>query len=185
MNGNYEVNCMNSIAKIDSLLHGVKDRVVRERLLVVRASYRAPLRDVAKIFGCTHGKVAYWLHRFEKEGIRGLSTREHPGRPKKIKPEQIVRIKEKVSKHDLLRGWRTKRVRELIVEETGVRYSNRQTIRILQSWNLVKIRPRPRFAFSKKEDREAFLKKTSASSHISHSTLPLSARTKASSSTNQ
>ena len=156
---------MNGIARIDSLLPKVKDHVVRERLLAVRASYRAPLRDVANTFGCTHGKVAYWKNRFEKEGVRGLSTRIHPGRPKKIKQYQEVRIKEKVSKHDLIRGWRTKRVRELILEETGVRYSNRQTIRILQSWDLAKIRPRPRFAFSKKEDRDAFLKKTPASSH--------------------
>ena len=48
-------------------------------------------------------------------------------------------------------GWQTKKVRELIHEEAGVKYSFRHTIRIIQSWVLTKIVPRPRYAFSKKE----------------------------------
>ena len=156
---------MDVIVRVDRLLPNIKDKNVRERLLMVRASYRVPLRDVAKTFGCTHGKVAFWKHRFEKQGVSGLSTKVHVGRPKKLNKEQEKSIREKVSKHDLVRGWRTKRVRELIVKESGVTYSRRQTIRILQSWGLSKIRPRPRFAFSKKEDRAAFLKKTANSSH--------------------
>lgn len=65
-----------------------------------------------------------------------------------------------VRKHDIKRGWRTSYIRSFIYEKAGVKYSVRQVIRISQSWGLSKIKPRPRYAFSRKEDREDFIKKT-------------------------
>ena len=130
--------------------------------------YNEPLRNVAKTFGYTHGKVDYWKKRYEKQGVRGLYTKPRSGRPPKINPEQGVEIKRIVRKHNIKQGWRTQQVRQLIVEKTGVRYSFRHSIRIVQSWGLAKIKPRPRYAFSKKEDRDEFIKKTRTTWHVSH-----------------
>ena len=137
-----------------------KDSLIRERLLMVQEAYILPLRDVAKKFGCTHGKVDFWKKRFEAGGVRVLATKKRPGRPPKLAPEKSVVIRRQVRKHNVEQGWRTKHVKELIYDKGGVRYSTRQTIRIIQSWGLAKIRPRDRYVYSKTKDREAFLKKT-------------------------
>ena len=55
-------------SKIKSSLQRVKDPVIRERLLMVQASCKEPLRDVAKTFGVTHGKVDYWKKRRQRPG---------------------------------------------------------------------------------------------------------------------
>jgi len=157
----------NITSKINATLKRINEPLIRERMLMVRASYSEPLRDVAASYGCTHGKVDYWKKRYERLGLRGLYTKVQPGRPKKINQEQEMKMKRTVRKHNLKQGWKTTQVRQLIHEEAGVKYSVRHTIRIVQSWGLAKIKPRSRYAFSKQEDREAFLKKTRATWHVS------------------
>jgi transposase len=150
----YELN------KIQKSLKSTKDPVIRERLLMVQASLKEPLREVAKDFTCVHGKVAYWKNRYLKHGLRGLQTKQRSGAPKKLTKEQETKLKRKVRKHDVKKGWNTKRIRKLIYEDTGIKYSVRQVQRISHSWGLSQIKPRPRYAYSKKDDREAFIKKT-------------------------
>lgn len=137
-----------------------KDPVVRERLLMIQESHTSSLRDAAKKFGCTHGKIDFWKKRFELGGVRALATKAKEGRPPKISREKAIILRRKVRKHNMTQGWRTKHVKELIYEDTNVKYSTRQTIRIIQSWGLSKIRPRARYAYSKEKDRRDFLKKT-------------------------
>jgi len=151
---------MSQLANIRSSLKRVKNPVVRERLLMVQAAYKEPLRDVSKTFNCTHGKVDYWKKRYETYGLRGLYTKPRSGRPPKMSEKQAMEIRRVVRKHDIKRGWRTSYIRSFIYKKTGVKYSVRQVIRISQSWGLSKIKPRPRYAFSRKEDREDFIKKT-------------------------
>ncbi len=150
---------VNPISKLRSSLKKVKDPVIRERLLMVQAAYEGPLRDAGKRFGCAHGKVDFWKKRYEKHGVRGLHTKPRSGRPAKITKEQSMRLRRMVRKHDAKNGWKTHGIKELIYKETGVKYCFRHTIRIAQSWGVAKIKPRPRYAFSKKGDRKAFLKK--------------------------
>lgn len=151
---------MNNMANIKSALDRVSDPVIRERLLMVQAAQNESLRDAAKTFRCAHGKIDYWSKRYDKYGLKGLQTKARSGRPKKISHEQEIKIKRTIRKHNVKHGWQTKQVRQIIHEEAGVKYSFRHTIRILQSWGLSKIKPRPRYTFSKKEDRNEFLKKT-------------------------
>ena len=158
---------MNKQNQINAVIKRVNEPLIRERLFMIRASYSEPLRDVAKKYGCTHGKVDFWKKRYEADGLRGLYTKSRSGRPPKIAKNQSVEIRRIVRKHNIKHGWRTQQVRKVIVERTGVTYSFRHVIRIIQSWGLAKIKPRPRYAFSKQEDRDAFLKKTRATWHVS------------------
>jgi transposase len=150
---------MSKISCVRSSLKRIRDPVVRERLLMVQAAYEMSLRDAAAKFCCTHGKIDFWKQRYEQEGVRGLYTRDRSGRPPKINCKQRSKLRRIVRKHNAMKGWRTRGIRELIRQETGVTYSFRHTIRMAQLWGLSKIKPRSRYAFSKKEDREAFLKK--------------------------
>ena len=158
---------MSQLSKVVSALGRVRDPVIRERLLMVRAAYELPLRDAAEKFGCTHGKVDYWKQRYAAQGVYGLRTKPRAGRPSKLSPQQSRTIRRTVRKHNMKRGWRTVHVRQLIAEEAGVKYSFRHTIRILQSWGLAKIRPRQRYAYSPEDGRKAFLKKTPATWRVS------------------
>lgn len=153
---------MSKLDKIKSSLKRITDPVIRERLLMVQATYKESLREVAKTFGCTHGKVDYWRKRYGKMGLKGLKTKPRSGRPSLITKKQAKEIRTIVRKHNIKRGWRTTHIRGAIYENAGVKYSVRQIIRISQSWGLSKIKPRPRYAFSKEEERADFLKKTGA-----------------------
>lgn len=150
----------NITSEINATLSRIKDPAIQNRLMMVRDSYHQPLRKVAASYGCVHGKVDFWKKRYEQLGVRGLYTKKQPGRPKKISAEQEKKIRRIVRKHNPKRGWRTTYISSTIKEETGVRYSKRQVIRISQSWGLSKIRPRPRYVFSSEEERKEFLKKT-------------------------
>ena len=151
------------LSKIKSTLKRITYPVIRERLLMAQSALKNPLRDAAREFGCAHGKIAYWKNRYLKHGLRGLYTKPRSGRPPKITPEQAKLIRRKVRRHNPKQGWTTKHVRSLIRNETGVTYTSRHILRISQSWGLSQIKPRRRSAYSKQEDREAFIKKTSPS----------------------
>lgn len=151
--------------QIQISLRRIKDPEIRERLLMVQAACQEPLRDAAKKFGCCHDKINYWKKRYETQGLRGLYTKPRDGRPSKISENEEAKLRRIVRKHNPVKGWRTQGVRELIVQETGVSYSFRHTIRIIHSWGMSKVKPRPRYAFSKEEDRTAFLKKPRSTWH--------------------
>ena len=127
---------------------------------MVKASFKKSLRDVADEFGYTHGKVAYWKNRYKKYGLKGLYTKERSGRPSKLKPAQAAKLRRKVRRHNIKRGWTTKHVREYIKKIGGVTYTERHVQRLSHKWGLAQIKPRKRSAYSKKEDREKFQKKT-------------------------
>lgn len=148
------------LKKIRNTLARVRNPVIRERLLMVQAALKYPLREAAIDFGCVHSKLDYWKKRYLKHGLKGIHTLSHSGRPKKISKEDELIIKRKVSKHDIKRGWRTKHVKEEIFRQTGVKYCERQVIRISQSWGLSQVKPRQHYAYAKKEDKDAFIKKT-------------------------
>ena len=158
---------MSVLSSVKRCLKMVKEPVVRERLLMVQTACELPLRDAASKFGCTHGKVDFWKKRFKEHGVRGLQTKPRPGRPRKISEEEELTIKQEVEKKNMVRGWRTIHVRELIEKTAQVEYSTRHTIRILQRWGLNRITPRMRYAHSKESARKAFLKKTRPTWHVS------------------
>jgi len=154
---------MDEIKKINRSLKTVKDPVIRQRLLIVKASFKEPLREVAQIFNCTHGTVGNWKNRYKKQGLRGLYTIPRSGRPSKMNKEQATKIKRKVRKHNPSKGWQTKTIRDLIKKEAGVTYSERQVIRISQKWGLSQKVPRQKYAYAKKGDKDEFQKKTTDS----------------------
>ncbi len=157
---------VNVVAKLKQTLKRVKDPEIRERLLMVKSAYQKPLRQAAEDFGVTHGKIDYWKKHYQQQGLRGLKTKQRSGRPPKITEEQAQTIKQTVSKKNMRQGWRTTHVRELIHKETGVQYTKRHTIRILQKWGLSRVTPRPRYAHSKESERKKFLKKTRPTWHV-------------------
>ena len=118
------------IQRINATLQRITDPVIHERLLMVKASFKKPLRDVAYEFGYAHGKVAYWKNRYKKQGLKGLYTKEKSGRPLKLNPAMAAKIRRKVRRHNIKQGWTTKHIREYIKKEGGVIYTERHVQRL-------------------------------------------------------
>lgn len=116
-------------------------------------------RRVADRLGCSHPKILYWKQRFEENGIGGLNTKPRKGRPVRISKRHEEGMVKKL-KEGSLYGWRTKAVTDLISRETGVRYSDRHTRRLLKKWGFALIRPRKRHINrASREEIEAFKKR--------------------------
>jgi len=157
--------------KLDELREAYKretDAKVRERILMVlwlgegESSY-----NVGRRLLCPHSKVLYWKKRFEKEGIAGLRDKPRSGKPPKLSMESEEHIKQQIGDGT---GWQTKTIRWLIREEAGVAYSERHVVRLMHAWGFEKITPRQRHAFADEKEREAFLKTSKSSWHLSQMT---------------
>jgi len=110
-------------------------KILKRILMVLYALKKETIRDVGRRLSCSHPTVLYWNERFEKEGLEGLKTRQKSGKPRKISRRQEVNLKRVFYKENPERPWTTKRALGLIVEKTGVNYSQRQVTRILNRWN--------------------------------------------------
>jgi len=136
-----------------------KDGDVKERLLMIIwlkegfSSY-----EVGRRLNCPHSKALYWQKRFKKKGVLGLQTMSRSGRPPEIQKEKETLIRDKLEDKNF---WRTKRVSELVYNETGVIYSERHVVRLMHKWGFELITPRKEHlqAASEKEQKE-FEKKT-------------------------
>ena len=68
-------------SRYDHRLHGV---------LLVAQGMTCP--EVARLLGDALRSVEYWVHRFEKQGLGGLTEGERPGRPSRLNEKQIKEI---------------------------------------------------------------------------------------------
>lgn len=153
------MNARYQLAKIKQSLRTARDPLIRERLLVVRSAYEYPtLRSAAKHCGKSYVSVKHWQDRYEAEGLAGLAPTPITGRPAKLSVLKALTIKQVVVRKSATQSWQVAQVREYIKRSGQVTYSLRHTTRIMQSWGLVPLVPRPRYAHSREADRIAFLK---------------------------
>lgn len=147
------------LAKIKRSLRTVSEPLIRERLLIVQSAYEYPtLRESAKHCGTSYVSVKHWRDRYQEYGLKGLAPTPITGRPPKLDPAEAKTIKQAVVRQSGKQSWQVKHVQEYIRHSASITYSLRQTIRIMQSWGLVPLVPRSRYAHSKEADRIAFLK---------------------------
>ena len=68
-------------SRYDHRLHGV---------LLVAHGLTCP--DVARLLGDAPRSVEYWVHRYEQQGLAGLTEGERPGRPSRLTETQVKEI---------------------------------------------------------------------------------------------
>ena len=68
-------------SRYDHRLHGV---------LLVAHGMSCP--EVARLLGDAPRSVEYWVHRFERGGLSGLTEGERPGRPRRLNERQMKEI---------------------------------------------------------------------------------------------
>ena len=68
-------------SRYDHRLHGV---------LLVAQGVTCP--EVARLLGDAPRSVEYWVHRYQQQGLAGLTEGERPGRPSRLSEKQVKEI---------------------------------------------------------------------------------------------
>jgi transposase len=123
--------------------------------------------DAARSGGMDRQTLRDWVHRYNQEGIAGLSNLSAPGRPAALTPEQMPQLKAIVLAGPDPRGdgvvrWRCCDLRRVIAERFEVEVHERTVGKLLHRLGLSRLKPRPHHPKRDLAAQEAF-KKTSLS----------------------
>ena len=108
-------------------------------------------RTVAGFLGDSPRTVAYWVNRFEAEGLSGLADADRPGRPCRLDEQQLQQIQEALRKSPSQFGftanlWDGKLLSHHIRQRFGVDLGTRQCQRLFRQFGFRLRKPRPLIA---------------------------------------
>ena len=111
------------------------------------------------------GRPCDWVHRYNAEGLAGLSNRKPPGRKPCLNSEELAKLSQWVEEgpelaRDGVVRWRRIDLRDRLAGEFAVYYHPRTVGKLLDKQGFSHISARPRHPKSDPEAQEAF-KKTS------------------------
>lgn len=125
-----------------------------------------PRGEAAKACGMDRQTLRDWVHRYNAEGIDGLSDRPRSGRKSRLSAEQEAEFAELVSKgpdlsEDGVVRWRRIDLRDVIEDRYSVSLHERSVGKLLYRLGFSHLSVRPRHPKADIEAQEAF-KKTSS-----------------------
>jgi transposase len=140
-------------SRYDHRLHGV--------LLVAQGM---SCRQVSELLGDAPRTVAYWVRRFERDGLTGLTEEERSGRPRRLSEEQVRGIDEALRRQPTDYGltgnlWDGQTLSAYVKREWDVILGTRQCQRVFRQLGFRLRKPRPLIASASPED-QARVKKT-------------------------
>ncbi len=117
----------------------------------------------ARLAGMDRQTLRDWVHRYNAEGIAGLSNRPLPGRPPKLTEGQMASLKAIVLRGpnpvaDRVWRWRVIDLCRVVEERWGVLYSATGMLRLLWSLDLSHRKTRPVHPQADAKAQEAFKK---------------------------
>ena len=120
-------------------------------------------RQVAQLLGDSPRTVAYWVQRFETEGLAGLADADRPGRPRRLDQNQLYQIEQALRKSPLEVGlsvnlWDGKALSAYIKQEFGIQLGVRQCQRLFRQLGFRLRKPRSKIANSDPSKKEEFKK---------------------------
>lgn len=120
-------------------------------------------RKVATLLGDSPRTVAYWVNRFEAEGLSGLADGDRPGRPRRLNEQQLHEIQEALRSSPANYGltanlWDGKLLSHFIRQRFGVELGVRQCQRLFRQLGFRLRKPRPLIAKADPERQKAFKK---------------------------
>jgi transposase len=121
--------------------------------------------DAASACGMDRQTLCDWLHRYNADGIAGLSDQQRSGRPPALSPAQMLELKELVLagpdlERDGVARWRCVDLRAAITRRYDVTVHERTVGKLLRRLGMTRLQPRPYHPKRDVEAQEAF-KKTS------------------------
>lgn len=120
-------------------------------------------RQVAQLLGDSPRTVAYWVKRFETEGLSGLADADRPGRPSKLDQGQLQVIETALRSHPSRYGlagnlWDGKVLSHFIEQQFGIQLGVRQCQRLFRRLGFRFRKPRPLIAKADMQLQQAFKK---------------------------
>jgi transposase len=127
-------------SRYDHRLHGV---------LLVAQGLTCP--EVAHLLGDAPRSVEYWVHRYEREGLAGLTEGEGAGRPSRLNEQQIQEVNRVLRAKPSDAGmrvnlWDGKTLSAWIDKTYGVQLGVRQCQRLFRQFDFRLRKPRPLLA---------------------------------------
>jgi transposase len=124
-------------SRYDHRLHGV---------LLVAQGMTCP--EVARLLGDAPRSVEYWVHRYQAQGLVGLTEAERPGRRRRLNEEQIAAINRVVRNKPSDAGmrvnlWDGKTLSAWIEKTYGIQLKVRQCQRLFRQLEFRLRKPRP------------------------------------------
>jgi len=143
-------------ARYDHRLHAI--------LLVVQGMSS---RQAAQFLGDSPRTVAYWVQRFEAEGLAGLADADRPGRPRRLDQEQIYHIEKVLRKSPLDLGlsvnlWDGKTLSVYVKQQFEIQLGVRQCQRLFRQLGFRLRKPRSKIAHADLPKKEVFKKNSKA-----------------------
>lgn len=120
-------------------------------------------RNVSELLGDSPRSVAYWVNRFESEGLAGLVDADRPGRPRRLDEQQIDQIQEALRLSPADYGftaniWDGKLLSHYISQQFGTAIGVRQCQRLFRQLKFRLRKPRPLIAKADPELQRDFKK---------------------------
>jgi transposase len=124
-------------SRYDHRLHGV---------LLVAQGLTCP--EVARLLGDSPRSVEYWVHRYERDGLAGLTEGERTGRPGRLNAQQIRAVNRVLRARPSDAGmqvnlWDGKTLSAWIEKTYGIPLGVRQCQRLFRQLNFRLRKPRP------------------------------------------
>lgn len=120
-------------------------------------------RAAADLLGDSPRIVAYWVNRFETEGLSGLADAERPGRPRRLNEQQLQMIQEALRSSPMQFGlganlWDGKLLSHFIHQRFDIELGLRQCQRMFRQFGFRLRKPRPLIAKADPQKQEDFKK---------------------------
>lgn len=141
-----------------------RDGRVSARLIALAGALEGMDRaSAARLAGMDRQTLRDWVHRYNAEGIAGLSNRPLPGRAAKLTEGQMASLKAIVLRGpnpsvDHVRRWRVVDLCRVVEERWGVVYSETGMLRLLWSLDLSHRKTRPVHPQANQKAQETFKK---------------------------
>ena len=138
-----------SVAELRGIAVRSVDGAVACRLLAIAHVLQGASRaEAAASCGMDRQTLRDWVHRFNAEGLAGLTNRTSPGRSPALSDAQMAELKGVVlagpdlATHGVVR-WRCSDLREVIAGRFGVQVHERTVGKLLRRVHLTRLQPRP------------------------------------------
>lgn len=159
------------ISDAETVIHILQDEIRRSyqarydhRLhAILLVAQGISCRKVSELLGDSPRSVAYWVNRFESEGLAGLADADRPGRPRRLGQQQIEQIQTVLRSSPADWGltvnlWDGKLLSHFISQQFGIQIGIRQCQRLFRQLEFRLRKPRPLIAKADPALQEAFKK---------------------------
>jgi len=154
-----------SAAELRRLASKAQDGRVVRRLLGIAMLLEGKSRaDAATASGMDRQTLCDWVHRYNADGVVGLTPRLIPGRPAALTSEQMAELKALVIEgpdveRDKVVRWRCADLRSVIATRYSVDVHERTVGKLLRRLGLTRLQPRPYHPKKDAAAQEEFKKK--------------------------